>query len=239
MTFIAGDDRANLFIGLAALHILFAREHNRVVEELQRLNQHWDGNRLFQEARKIVGAEIQVITYKEWLPKILGSQFNNRIGRYSGYREDVDPTIANEFTSSALRFGHGMINEFYERLDGAGRSLGGLRFGEATFQSNRLVFEGGIDPILRGLMTTAAKRPHRLTTSLTERLFGSLDLASINIQRGRDHGIPDYNVWREFCKLPKAKTFDDLSGEILDDQIRKNLQQGYGNIGKLVSKYFL
>ena len=106
-----------------------------------------------------------------------------------------------------------MVNEVYERLDATGRSLGPLRFTESTFQSNQIVFGGGVDPIIRlirllfydyfrkipyfrGLITQPAKRPHRLTTSLTERLFGSLDLASINIQRGRDHGIPDYNTWR-------------------------------------------
>jgi peroxidase len=113
------------------MHNLFAREHNRIAEELQRLNPNWDGDRLFQEARKIVGAELQAITYNEWLPKILGSQFNSRIGQYTGYKENVDPTIANEFSTGAMRFGHGMISESYDRLDSTGKSMGALTVSKA------------------------------------------------------------------------------------------------------------
>jgi hypothetical protein len=92
------------------MHIVFAREHNRVARGLQRINPGWSGDRLFQEARKIVGAQIQAILYREFLPTILGAQtFHRLIGTFTAYDPGADPSIANEFTTSAYRFGHGMI----------------------------------------------------------------------------------------------------------------------------------
>uniref|UniRef100_A0A914C8J2 peroxidase n=1 Tax=Acrobeloides nanus TaxID=290746 RepID=A0A914C8J2_9BILA len=228
-TFVAGDIRANLFIGLSSLHIMFAREHNRLATALQSLNPAWSGDRLFQEARKIVGAEVHAILYKEFLPKILGSAFDTVIGPYKGYDPNVDPTISNEFTTSGYRFGHGMLMEKYPRLDENGNdvSTGDFTFGEGVFKSNKILFEGGIDPIVRGFWSTPVKRPHRMTPAVTESMFGSTDLGSLNIQRGREHGIPSYNKWRQFCGSPPAKTFDDLADKMLDSSIRDELKKHY------------
>jgi hypothetical protein len=140
----------------------------------------------------------------------------------------VNPAVANEFIGSAFRFGHGMLQEFYQRLDGNFNSVGGFRFGDGVFQPARLT-EFGTDPLIRGLMGTAAKMPQRLTPAVTEQMFGTTDLCSINIQRGREQGIPSYNAWRQFCGLARATTMQDLSREISAADVRQNLQNMYGN----------
>ncbi|POI31259.1 hypothetical protein CIB84_004988 [Bambusicola thoracicus] len=55
-----GDSRASEMLELACMHTLFLREHNRLARGLKRLNPQWNGEKIYQEARKIVGAMIQV-----------------------------------------------------------------------------------------------------------------------------------------------------------------------------------
>ena len=54
------------------MHTLWLREHNRLVEELAALNPHWSDQRLFHEGRKIIGAQMQHLTFSEFLPIVLG-----------------------------------------------------------------------------------------------------------------------------------------------------------------------
>lgn len=54
------------------MHTLFFREHNRIASKMLEMNGDWDGERIYHEARKIVGAQMQHITYEHWLPKVLG-----------------------------------------------------------------------------------------------------------------------------------------------------------------------
>ncbi len=101
--FLAGDYRANEQLGLLAMHNLFVREHNRLVAELGRLKPKWPGQRLYEEARKIVGAQMQVITFEHWLPSVLGKEGMRRLGAYSGYDPNADPAVSNEFATAAFR----------------------------------------------------------------------------------------------------------------------------------------
>ncbi|KAK2496649.1 hypothetical protein MC885_013245 [Smutsia gigantea] len=103
--FQAGDLRASEQILLATSHTLFLREHNRLARELKRLNPQWDGEKLYQEARKILGAFMQIITFRDYLPIVLGAEIQKWIPPYQGYNESVDPRISNVFTF-AFRFGH-------------------------------------------------------------------------------------------------------------------------------------
>ena len=62
--FAAGDRRVNENAGLASMHTLFMREHNRIVRELKKINPEWNKEQCYNEARLIIIAMHQIITYK-------------------------------------------------------------------------------------------------------------------------------------------------------------------------------
>lgn len=59
---------------IGALHIILLKEHNRIADELAKFNDEWSDATLFLEARRALTAEIQHITYNEFLPIVLGQQ---------------------------------------------------------------------------------------------------------------------------------------------------------------------
>lgn len=216
--FLAGDVRANEQVGLSALHTLFVREHNRLAAEIAANDPSLTGEEIYQEARRIVGALMQVITYKEFLPVLLG---RNALRPYRGYRWNVSPAIANEFSTAIYRFGHSALSPTLLRLDAAGNEIpeGHLPLRDAFFRPDRLVNEGGIEPILRGLAAQACSPIDvELVDDVRNLLFGApgaggFDLASLNIQRGRDHGLPSYNRAREALGLRPRTGFAEISSD--------------------------
>ncbi|HEX5897919.1 MAG TPA: peroxidase family protein [Solirubrobacteraceae bacterium] len=98
---VAGDARANENIGLTAAQTIFAREHNRVVRQLPA---SLATELKYQIARRVVGAEIQYITYHDFLPAM-----GVRLAPYTGYKPGVDPTESNEFATVGFR-AHSMVH---------------------------------------------------------------------------------------------------------------------------------
>ncbi|XP_075706908.1 eosinophil peroxidase-like [Rhinoderma darwinii] len=225
--FLAGDGRVSEQPGLTAFHTLFVREHNRIATALRRLNPGWNRETLFQETRKIIGAVTQKVNYKDWLPLLLGSSMSRVLPPYVAYNETVNPGASNVF-SLIFRMGHTMIQPFIYRLvDGyrTSRNLPPVPLHLTFFNTWRVVREGGIDPLLRGLIVNQAKLNRQnqiLVDELREHLFElfkrlGLDLGALNMQRGREHGLPGYNTWRRFCGLSQPRNAAEL-GQVLNNR---------------------
>ncbi|XP_060891530.1 eosinophil peroxidase isoform X1 [Labrus mixtus] len=238
--FHAGDSRANEHLGMIALHTLFLREHNRLVKELHLLNPHWSPDTLYQEARKILGAIHQILTWNHYLPLVLGEiTMSHLMPPYEGYNPEVDPSIANAFAAAAFRFAHVTVHPVVNRL-GPGYTTDSqhapLPLHHSLFASWRVVQEGGIDPVLRGLLLSPAKLQtpgQMMVEELTERLFQAqggmpLDLGALNLQRGRDHGLPGYCSWRKFCSLSVPNTTSELADILSNFTLAHKLQLLYG-----------
>ena len=212
------------------------REHNRIATTLSTLNSQWDDEKIFQVTRQIVGAQIQKITYKDYLPLLLGDLLPELILDYSvqGYNDQVNPNIPNAFATAAYRYGHSQIQPFFDRLDESYDPLpqGPLNLVDAFFTPSRFVESGGTDPILRGLVTKPARFVDEFLNSLlTNNLFAAnngtpgLDLASLNIQRGRDHGLPPYLTWKRW-----AFESCGIESDFRNELTKIHLLQTYGTL---------
>jgi len=215
-SFVCGDIRANENLALTSLQTIFLREHNRRARQLKATDPSLDDEAIYQRARKSVGALIQVITYREYLPILLG---RDTLPRYAGYRSDTDPGVGILFATAAYRLGHSQVGSNLPRLDEAGQEIpeGNLNVADAFFNPSLIVNEGGIEPLVRGLAVTAAQATDpQVIDDLRNFLFGApgaggLDLPSLNIQRGRDHGLPDYNTIRVAAGRSTANAFSDIT----------------------------
>jgi hypothetical protein len=229
--FQAGDVRAAETPPLTALQTLFVREHNFQVDRLMDEHPEWTGDQLYQHARAIVGAEIAHITYDEFLPHLLGP---HALSRYKGYDPNVDPTITEEFAGAAYRFGHSTVSPETAKLDELGQAIGptiqlrdAFGMAPADFASN-----GGADGILRHLGADhAMAMDGRIIEELRNFLVDGptrVDLAAINIQRGRDLGLGTLNETREALGLKPYKSIDQITN---DPGTRAALKEAYGEDG--------
>lgn len=229
--FLSGDVRANEQVGLTALHTLFLREHNRLAEEVAALYPELTGEEIYEIARKIVGAQMQVITYSEFLPKLLGP---GAIGPYHGYNPDTDPSIANEFSTAAFRVGHTMLPSHLLRIDADGRQSQ-TSLAEAFFNPS-LIETHGISPFLRGLARAPAEEIDlKVVDEVRNLLFGGAgtrgsDLAALNIQRTRDHGLGSYNMVRLAYGLDTVAAFGGVSPVAA---VQESLEDIYDEISRL------
>ncbi len=231
--FVAGDVRANENPLLISLHTIFLREHNRLCDAFAQENPSWSGEKLYQESRRMIGAYIQSITYEEWLPSI-----NINLPAYSGYRSNVDATINNVFSAAAFRMGHTLINGEIIRMDNEGDIIdrGNLALRDGFFQPLEVQFAGGIEPYAKGMATQVQQEMDaKVIDDVRNFLFSEeggfgLDLAAINIVRGRERGLIDYNSLRSEYGLTSLNNFNDLTDDPNQAILLENL---YGDINNL------
>ncbi|XP_065580760.1 uncharacterized protein LOC136040414 isoform X2 [Artemia franciscana] len=243
LCFEAGDARSSEQPGLTILHTTFMREHNRIANILQTMNPQWNDERTYLTARRITIAIWQHIIYNEFVPRTLGWNAVNLYGLNlltEGYFEGYDATcnaqMFNEFVSAAFRF-HSLVRPFFPRVNAAFQETARLPLRAGFFNPESLMEPAALDELTRGMFVTPMESLDQFVTQeVTNHLFESknfpfsgLDLVSLNIQRGRDHGLRAYNEYRAACNLKKAATFEDLSREIAPQIIQK-LRQVYATV---------
>ncbi|VDI65106.1 Hypothetical predicted protein [Mytilus galloprovincialis] len=220
--FRAGDVRVNTQPALSSLHTIWVREHNRIAQHFKNSPEcyNWTGQQIFEETRRYVAAEIQHITYNEFLPKLLSEEIREQFGlvplcdgHFTDYDPSVRPMIRNSFSTAAYRMGHSLIKDNF------------------TFPSNDfdlhvhlnkpdLLYEpSGIERCMRGMYETKAQSiDEKMTREVTWKLFETIagnggDLAAFNIQRGRDHGLPSYTTWLHWCTNKTVQNENFNAGE--------------------------
>jgi len=164
--FQAGDLRVNENVGLALMHTIWMREHNRLADQLARLNGHWNDERLFQEARRIVVAQLQHIAYTEFLPPILGPQLVERFNLSSlpeGYSDQYDPQLnaatANELASAVFPFILSTIPDSLERYNERLEIMGSTQLSATFMEPGELLKRNRFGQYLTGMMSQSAMEP--------------------------------------------------------------------------------
>ncbi|XP_069997700.1 salivary peroxidase/catechol oxidase [Penaeus vannamei] len=240
--FMAGDSRVNKHPLLVLLHTVWMRHHNHIASRLKNINPSWNDEKLFQEARRIVGAQLQHVTYNEYLPPIFGDEISrkfklkptkNRTQTHI-YGPKLNAAISAEFATAAFRFRHSQIPGHMERAD----NLGDISFTETSsaYMDPFIMYTKDAMPqLLRGAVRQSATD---VDLFFSRQVAGKLykghnmvgvDLVTDNIQRGRDHGIASYTALRNACRLSPITSFADLSG-IMDDEVIDTFENLYSDV---------
>jgi hypothetical protein len=231
--FLAGDVRANENAELTSVHVLFLREHNRLATMLAKQHTDWNDEQLYQGARKLVIAEIQKITFDEFLPSFVGA---GAIPAYTGYKPNVSAQVSTEFSTAAFRFGHSILGDDVQFFDDdTNTTLPDLKLKE-TFFAPQLQLDGGTDGLLKYLAAVSSQEDDaKMVQSIRNFLFGppgagGFDLGALDVQRGRDHGLADFNTVRQSLGLPRYTDFEQI-GEGFP--LHHTLEFAYGNVDNI------
>ncbi|GMS94937.1 hypothetical protein PENTCL1PPCAC_17112 [Pristionchus entomophagus] len=216
--FDGGNGRMNLLPSSAALHTLWMRHHNNLARELKVVNPHWSDEIVYQEARRIVIAQIQHITYSSFLPILLGREAMSRydliprsFGFDSSYDMKLEPTTLNEFAAATGLFFSSLVPQQLGTVSVNGSVARERSIADAFGDPSLLRFADGLEGTIRYLLHNPAPSTGlRMSSSLLGRALGGVDAAAWIIQMGRDHGLPNYGEWRDVCGLPTANHYEDI-----------------------------
>lgn len=211
--FLCGDVRSNENALLTAMHTLFIREHNRLCDNIATQPEFAGKDELiFQKARRCISGMMQWITYNEFLPALIGQDRVSAILALS-YNSSVDASISTEFSTVGYRIGHTMVSSNLALGPQAASSVA-LR---DVFFTPAYIQQNGCDALLIGATKQLSQEIDGIIVEdLRSFLFGAPtvsllhDLASLNMQRGRDHGIGGYNDVREAYGLARIGSFAEI-----------------------------
>ncbi|KAL4227430.1 hypothetical protein ACF0H5_012874 [Mactra antiquata] len=197
--------------------------------------------------KKVIAVHQNIVMYDwlpNWLElDINGTKFDmpayyGTEGRYYGYDPNVHPGITQEFQTAAFRFGHTLVtpgtwirnkncewNKLPIKVPGGSGEAHAIRLCNSFWNPQEFLNSSSdsFDNMLLGLSSTRSEREdHIVVPDLRGNVFGPLefsrrDLVAINIQRARDHGLPDYNSVREAYGLPRRESWEDINNYTITD----------------------
>ncbi|MGQ7814938.1 peroxidase family protein [Metapseudomonas furukawaii] len=171
----------------------------------------WNGERLFQAAKFGTEMQYQHLVFEEFA-RTIQPQVDGFLAPV-GYDTTIDPSIVAEFAHTVYRFGHSMLTETVDRFDTdfnpitvdplrptADQQMGLIAafLNPLAFAASGPTVEAAAGAIVRGVTRTVGNEIDEFVTeALRNNLVGlPLDLAVLNIARGRDTGIPSLNAAR-------------------------------------------
>ncbi|CAB3380635.1 Hypothetical predicted protein [Cloeon dipterum] len=251
--FKLGNPRGNENPFLLTFGIVWFRWHNVLAKVLKKNHGNWSDEKIFNEARKWLIATHQSVVMYEWLPSWLGQQLDN----YTRYDPSVDPQIDHFFQTSAMRFGHTLVVPGVYMRDYAENGCKVIKEKRVVrtcqffwrpqepmllnVSSSNIRKEGDIDRLLMGMASQLSEaEDHAIVEDLRGRVFGPLefsrrDLMAVNIQRGRDHGIPDFNTAREAYGLQRYTSENNFTR--VNETIKQELKKLYSKEGDTGSEW--
>jgi peroxidase len=233
--FVTGDARVNENPELAAVTILFMREHNRWVAELKNQNPGWSGDNLYNMARTITTAVYQNIIYREFLPVLIGPA----IGDYRGYDPTVNAQVTQEFSTAAFRVGHSQVSETQSGIDNRGNVTYTQSLAQAFFNTAEETLSNGVDGLMRNVTAEFSQATDAYTVPVRRNLLfaplpggnvDQVDLIAIDIQRQRDAGVGSLARTRAALGLPAYRSFADMTA---DPILQRDFTTLYGNVNNV------
>lgn len=170
---------------------------------------NWDGERLFQAARFTTEMQYQHLVFEEFArkvqPDVDAFVFNPSM--------DINPAIFAEFAHVVYRFGHSMLNETVDSVSASGAKSSMDLFtaflNPTAYAPGEITADQGAGAVIRGMTGQVGNEIDEFVTDvLRNHLVGiPLDLAALNIARGRETGLPGLNAARaQFKEIANGDT---------------------------------
>lgn len=227
--FVSGDSRVNENAALTAIHQAFHGEHSRLVAQIRDwvdqqdqiepgFAAQWDGDMFFQAAKLANEMQYQHLAFEDFARRM-----SPNIDAFASYKVDINPNITTEFSQAVYRLGHSQLTDNVKTTSITGEATD-LSLVEA-FLNPEVFSDFGAGGFLKGSQFEQGSRIDEFVVdALRNFLVGlPLDLAAINIARGRDVDLPTLNQLRTdlFAQTGEASlqpydSWDDFGGNLLN-----------------------
>ena len=201
--YVAGDPRANENIALTAVHEVFHGEHNRLVLQIKDLiqqqdqitpgfAQQWNGDQIFQAAKFANEMQYQHMVFEEFARRV-----SPNVDAFANYDITINPNVTSEFANAVYRLGHSMLTDTVDMVNAAGQASS-MSLVDAFLNPVAFSQIGAAD-INKGMSRQEGNMVDEFVVdSVRNFLVGlPLDLAALNIARGRETGVPTLNLVRQ------------------------------------------